>query len=739
MRTLLSRLRRSIGKVVPSRRRSRFFRPSLEFLEERLLPTFNMPSQTLPTSQQPLDVELGHIASSSSFLDEAILGSDGKVTIALNNGNGYWRSVQTVNLGIGPADGMALTPLGTDAFADLVIQGPNGIYVVKGNGAGGFTLVQTLSPEPAGDLAPSGGGHVQIAAAVLDSSGYVDIVTVSPGTNQVLVYLGNSSGTFSSPEVYAAGVIDPVAVAVGDFIGSSAPDIAIGGQNGSVSFLEGNGDGTFTPRPDLTVTGLGSITGLAVGNFGTGNELAVSSSSGVFLLSNNHAQELAASTILNNGDFNDALDGWTSNGPVVAQPGFAQLQENANGLLTTLQQPFVVPQDPSTLSFNLLSLGLEGPGNGALPDAFEASLLDAHDNSLVPTFAPQATSFFNAQPGGVYSAGAGATINGTEVTLNIAQLTPGTQATLVFDLVGNRPGDGSTATIGNVQVATAPVSEAFTTLALAGPFGSPTGVAFGNLNGAGTLDLAVTDSGLNKLIVYSSNGGVRTDYSLSSYGTGPSALATGALTKDGQQDVAIALAGSNLALSTVALDTTPPQVTAFTPAAGSLLDSDVTQITVQFSEAVQNNGPTGNNSVTNPAAYSLVNLSTGQSVPITSVSYNSSADTATLAVAGGQTALAQGNYQLTVKGANATYGIRDLAGNALGASSAGNSGVDAVSTFTVDRTAPTATLTLTPAVLWSANNQLVNVQAQITAQDPFDPQPIISLVSITANQSLTSP
>src|SRR5207248_7550016 len=103
-----------------------------------------------------------------------------------------------------------------------------------------------------------------------------------------------------------------VAVAVGDFVGDTLPDLAVGHRDGSVTFLQGLPGGTFLPRPDLTVPGLAAVTGLATGNFdGTGTELAVGSANGVTLLKNNH-HLVALSDPVANGDFSAGLSGWTA-------------------------------------------------------------------------------------------------------------------------------------------------------------------------------------------------------------------------------------------------------------------------------------------------------------------------------------------------------------------------------------------------------------------------------------------
>src|SRR5262249_13953604 len=150
---------------------------------------------------------------------------------------------------------------------DLAIQGPNAISVFRGDGDGNFTLAQTLTPDAPGQLAPAGGGHVQPATALLNQDFYPDLITVSPRTNEVLVYLGKGDVTFSGPDRYGRGGSMRVAVVAGALPAAGLPDLAVGHRDGTVTFFQGLPGGKFLARPDLTLHGLGSITGLAVGNF----------------------------------------------------------------------------------------------------------------------------------------------------------------------------------------------------------------------------------------------------------------------------------------------------------------------------------------------------------------------------------------------------------------------------------------------------------------------------------------
>lgn len=51
-----------------------------------------------------------------------------------------------------------------------------------------------------------------------------------------------------------------------------------------------------------------------------------------------------------------------------------------------------------------------------------------------------------------------------------------------------------------------------------------------------------------------------------------------------------------------------------------------------------------------------------------------------------------------------------------------------------DSTPPAATLNLTPNVLWPPNHKLVQITASLKVKDSCDPNPIVTLVSITSDQ-----
>jgi len=162
---------------------------------------------------------------------------------------------------------------------------------------------------------------------------------------------------------------------------------------------------------------------------------------------------------LTNGDFENGLNGWT---PAVAGGGAAPGQILPDGgqalflegdsFLVTLEQTFTMPAGTAALTFDVLFEPGFDLADDFIPDAFEAQLLDDANQSVVPTWHPLATSFWNAQEDLTFNMGSGATFDGLTVRVDVSAVPAGMDVTLFFDLIGADRDTGSGVRIDNVRI-----------------------------------------------------------------------------------------------------------------------------------------------------------------------------------------------------------------------------------------------------------------------------------------------
>jgi hypothetical protein len=169
-------------------------------------------------------------------------GDKGQVTVLLGNGNGTFRKVQTSSVGT-DAEGLAVADLNGDGKLDLVTttllsSGLRDVKVLLGKGNGTFAVPLAFSP---------GGRATSVGVGDFNGDGKPDLVLVDRFNNTVSVLPGNGTGTFGSAITTAlpSDVLGLGGPAVGDFFKTGKPSVAVTTGLGTVSVLQGNGDGTF--------------------------------------------------------------------------------------------------------------------------------------------------------------------------------------------------------------------------------------------------------------------------------------------------------------------------------------------------------------------------------------------------------------------------------------------------------------------------------------------------------------
>ena len=186
-------------------------------------------------------------------------GKNGIVSVLLGNGDGTFQSAQDYATGGFGASAVAIGDVNGDGNADVIVanqcstgscKSGGSLSVLLGNGDGTLQSAKTY---------PSG-GYMTLAVAIADfnKDGNLDLAVahqcqdISCQNGAVSVLLGNGNGTFQAAQSFSSAGYETDSVAVADFNGDGNPDLVLASQcqdstcqNGSVSVLLGNGDGTF--------------------------------------------------------------------------------------------------------------------------------------------------------------------------------------------------------------------------------------------------------------------------------------------------------------------------------------------------------------------------------------------------------------------------------------------------------------------------------------------------------------
>jgi hypothetical protein len=541
------------------------------------------------TGGQPQCVAIGDLdGDGNPDLVTANFGAN-KVSVLLGDGLGGFGPHTDVGVGVNPQF-VALSDLNDDGKLDLTVANFNSgtVSVLLGDGNGGWSSNTPFNV---------GNNPYSIAIGDVNADGKLDLVVANSGIHTVSVLLGDGLGGFGAQTQFDVG-FDPQSVAIGDLSGDGKRDIvaAVHGMN-MVVVLPGNGHGGFGSdhfdmpntagfiatadlngdgKLDLVAVGAGVtppalasvLLGDGHGGFGAAASFAVGGTSGVGALAD-----------LNGDGKLDLVMTNPNNLPIIIPGTVAVLLGDGLGGFGA-HTDFTVGINPHAVAVG----DLNGDGNpdlvvtdvGYIPNGglgdVAVLLGDGHGG-----FGPATLFTGYYQPWGVAIADlngdgfldvvvtedvGGSLAGEVAVALGdgVGGLRPPTYYTVGFEpsgiAIGDVNGDGKLdVAAANFGVGNMPGTVSVLlgdglghlgaqTVFATGP--SPSAVAIRDLNGDGLPDLVVTNWGSNTFTVLLGDGhgsfGNRSDFVT---GDHPESIAVGDMNGDGRADVAIAAIFAN--------------------------------------------------------------------------------------------------------------------------------------------------------------------------------------------------
>lgn len=485
--------------------------------------TFIPPLVTFPVGNAPVAIAAGVLKTS---LDLVVANSaDNTVTVLTNDGAGNFTGSGAFATG-GLPEGIAIGDYDGDGKQDVATANFNDsqISVLLGNGDGTLKAQTAFST---GVEQPNG-----ISTADFNGDGEADLVVSNSGTNTVSMLLGRNDGTFPTHAEYWAGN-SPGPMAIADFNSDGKVDIAAPDfSDNKIAVLLGNGDGSMQTHAQYS-TGA-APTAVAYGDFnrdgkqdmvvangggGAGNTLSVllGNGDGTFGASTSLGAG-ANPTAVATGDFNE--DG----NPDVVAANFndgtvSLLLGNGDGTFQA-QIAIAVGLNPGAIAVgdfdknNHLDIMVSNSGDTDPPDV--GVLLGKGDG----TFQAQVKSGTGSSPGALAVGNLDGDVNS------------------VPDVAVLLPAINKVATMAGIEDGTFQVPIGFDTDT------NPAGLALGDFNADGTLDVAVANQfgGVaatgNLGVFLGSGGGNLNPMVLYDTGKGPSAVATSDFNGDGALDLA---------------------------------------------------------------------------------------------------------------------------------------------------------------------------------------------------------
>lgn len=509
-------------------------------------------------------------------------GGAGTISVFLGTGNGGFTAGASNPITVGAgAYSIAAGDFNLDGKMDLAVTTLSGhvntLIILLGNGAGGFSTAQALTPCPGNTDVPD------VVVADFNGDHKPDLAVSCLQTSQMSVFLGSGNGTFSAGPgggLFATGA-SPLGMAAADVNGDGKIDlISANIAAGTLTVRLGDGTGNFPTSSTISTGGTGALHVAAGDVNGDGKVDLVVTNQGsntvAVLLRNGNGSFTTASgspfavgvlpntPILRDMDNDGKLDLVVSNETGMTVSVF---HGNGDGTFTALSDsPYTVSSHPEGIA--IADFNLDGKLDIASANNNADSVSVLLGNLPKVTFKPasgklyttagqttiQSTSFSGSCDGNCGNALTSVTqpwmsfsfggARGSQLNANPTGLAAGVYTGILrgfgtnfdieaeFDLTLNvaNPASGFISALGS-------------------PFSAgtnPRGIVSGDFNKDGKLDMAVLNQGSANVSILLGNGsGGFTAGGSFSVGSMPSGLTVGDFDGDGNLDLAVANTGSN--------------------------------------------------------------------------------------------------------------------------------------------------------------------------------------------------